>query len=193
MNLSDLIKLNNTPKAYGESMGFGEADAEEIPSGEMTEEGPAEEPADAGADEGYLEESYGDESYGDEYSEEGEEGEGQGLTDPYSDVEDSEKILVKNLRENMATFYNNREADLEKISSSNMVTSEYGDEINKVIENYKSSLQLYKDYLRDTFPNESTSRRVVSFLEYKALFNQMNKLLNNYFAKLGVEELSTEI
>ena len=74
-----------------------------------------------------------------------------------------------------------------------MVTSEYGDEINKVIENYKSSLQLYKDYLRDTFPNESTSRRVVSFLEYKALFNQMNKLLNNYFAKLGVEELSTEI
>ena len=160
----------------------------------MTEEGPAEEPADAGADEGYVEEeSYGDESYGDEYSEEGEEGEGQGLTDPYSDVEDSEKILVKNLRENMATFYNNREADLEKISSSNMVTSEYGDEINKVIENYKSSLQLYKDYLRDTFPNESTSRRVVSFLEYKALFNQMNKLLNNYFAKLGVEELSTEI
>ena len=187
MNLSDLIKLNNTPKAYGESMGFGEADAEEIPSGEMTEE------ADAGADEGYVEESYGDESYGDEYTEEGEEGEGQGLTDPYSDVEDSEKILVKNLRENMATFYNNREADLEKISSSNMVTSEYGDEINKVIENYKSSLQLYKDYLRDTFPNESTSRRVVSFLEYKALFNQMNKLLNNYFAKLGVEELSTEI
>lgn len=192
MNLSDLIKLNNTPKAYGESMGFGEADTEEIPSGEMTEEGPAEE-ADAGADEGYVEESYGDESYGDEYSEGGEEGEGQGLTDPYSDVEDSEKILVKNLRENMATFYNNREADLEKISSSNMVTSEYGDEINKVIENYKSSLQLYKDYLRDTFPNESTSRRVVSFLEYKALFNQMNKLLNNYFAKLGVEELSTEI
>ena len=173
MNLSDLIKLSNTPKAYGESMGFGEADAEEIPSGEMTEEGPAEE-ADAGTDEGYVEESYGDESYGDEYGQEGEEGEGQGLTDPYSDVEDSEKILVKNLRENM-------------------VTSEYGDEINKVIENYKSSLQLYKDYLRDTFPNESTSRRVVSFLEYKALFNQMNKLLNNYFAKLGVEELSTEI
>ena len=69
MNLSDLIKLNNTPKAYGETMGFGEADAEEIPSGEMTEEGPAEEPADAAGDEGYVEESYGDESYGDEESE----------------------------------------------------------------------------------------------------------------------------
>ena len=187
MNLSDLIKINNTPnKGIGESMGFGEADAEEIPTGEMTEEGPAE---DTGNEE-YVEEGYEEESYGDgEYAEEGEE---QGLTDPYEGIEDSEKTLVKNLRENMATFYNNREADLEKISSSNMVTSEYGDEIAKVIENYKSSLQLYKDYLRDTFPNESTSRRVVSFLEYKALFNQMNKLLNNYFAKLGVEEISTE-
>lgn len=189
MNLSDLIKMNNTSnKGIGESMGFGEADAEEIPTGEMTEEGPVE---DTGNEE-YVEEGYEEESYGDsEYSEEGEEQE-QGLTDPYEGIEDSEKTLVKNLRENMATFYNNREADLEKISSSNMVTSEYGDEIAKVIENYKSSLQLYKDYLRDTFPNESTSRRVVSFLEYKALFNQMNKLLNNYFAKLGVEEISTE-
>ena len=99
MNLSDLIKLNNTPKAYGESMGFGEADAEEIPSGEMTEEGPAEEPADAGADEGYVEESYGD-----EYSEGGEEGEGQGLTDPYSDVEDSEKILVRTILRLLNTY-----------------------------------------------------------------------------------------
>lgn len=157
--------------------GFGEE--EEIPSGEMNEEGPVEE-------EGSSEEEFSDEGGFDDYSEEGEGAEGE-IKDPLEEVDDSEKGLVADLRANMTTFYKSREADLEKILASNIGTSEYGDEVLSLIERYKDALTLFKEYLRNEYYEEATSRKVYSFIKYKGLFNTMNEQFNKFYRLLGAE------
>ncbi len=189
----DLLYGNTSSerKAYSESAnlkGYGEEeafDSSEVQGEDISvDETPQEEPMDNDAEMDSGDEFDTDDDFGDENGEE----EGKKVEDELNGVEDSEYSLVKTLRENMTTFYYNRENDLERVASSNLVTSEYGDEINVILEDYKSSLSLFKEYLRYTFKKESTSRKVNSFIEYKAIFNKMNRLLNEYFRKLNIQE-----
>lgn len=171
-------------QGYGEEEAFDSAEVqgEDIAVDDTPQDEPMDEGGDTGMDSG---DNFGsDDGFGDEGGDE----EGKKVEDELNGVEDSEYSLVKTLRENMTTFYYNRENDLERVASSNLVTSEYGDEINVILEDYKSSLSLFKEYLRDTFKKESTSRKVNSFIEYKAIFNKMNRLLNEYFRKLNIQE-----
>ena len=183
---ASLTKPKSVP--VGESFTFIDSgnfkafkEEEEIPSGEMDENGPVEE-----QEEPAQEESYSEDEFGGGYEEEGEENEGE-IKDPLAEVDDSEKGLVSDLRENMTTFYKSREADLEKILASNIGTSEYGDEVLSLIERYKDALTLFKEYLRNEYYEEATSRKVYSFIKYKGLFNTMNEQFNKFYRLLGAE------
>lgn len=186
---ASMTKPNSIP--VGESFNFIDSsnfkafkEEEEIPSGEMNEEGPVEEES---SDGGYEDEGgFSDDSFGDEYGSEEEGEEGQ-IKDPLEEVEDSEKGLVSDLRSNMTTFYKSREADLEKILASNIGTSEYGDEVVSLIERYKDALTLFKEYLRNEYYEEATSRKVYSFIKYKGLFNTMNEQFNKFYRLLGAD------
>lgn len=163
---------------------YGEADEGDIPTGEIDESGPVEEsPVDAGGGG-----DYDDSGYEDFTDETENEADADTIPDPLADVDDSEKSLVRDLRENMATFYRKREADLEKILSSNISSSEYGEDIEKLIDKYKTTLTLFKDHLREGFYEGSVVSKTLTFVEYKAVFNQLNKLLNKYFTELGSED-----
>lgn len=167
--------------------GFGEAGEDDIPSGELGEEGPVE---DTGDDMNFNDEGGGsddDYNFDDGENMDGEE-DGNTVKDPLQGIEDSEKSLVGDLRKNMSSFYKARENDLEKILSSNIGTSEYGKEVNDLIENYKTTLSLYETYLRNEYYKESTTNKIMSFVKYKSIFNRLNETLNQYFNLLGVQE-----
>lgn len=175
------------------SKAFGEEGEEDIPSGELGEEGPIEDSGDDGGSEDF---SGGDDSGGfddggyDDGGFDGEEGGEENenvVKDPLKDIDDSQKELVGDLRKNMSSFYKARENDLEKILSSNVGTSEYGKEVTDLIDNYKTTLSLYETYLRNEYYNESTTNKIMSFVKYKSIFNRLNENLNKYFELLGVE------
>lgn len=172
--------------------GFAEADETTgVPDGLQDEGAPSDNDgqdyADAadGNNDDYM---ISEDSYDNTESNE-EEGE---MPDPLANVDDSEKSLISKLRDNMAAFYRMRENDLDKILSSNIATSDNTDNIKAIIDKYKTSLELYKEYLRNGFNEDPTSSKVATFIEYKALFNTMNKALNEYFRDLGIDEISTE-
>lgn len=189
--MEEYLNINNNLKAFGESVSFpfsiiGLGEEDEIPSGELTEEGPADEPEDIGSEDTEDNMDFddsGEEDYG--FEDEGSDESNSQIEDPLKDVEDSDKSLVKNLRKNMATFYYSRESDLEKILSSNVATSDYGEEAMELIESYKSTLSLFEEYLRETFDTEATSRKVLSFVKYKSLFNRLNESFNKFFSLIG--------
>lgn len=173
---------------------FGEADEEDIPSGELGEDGPVEDTSDDTSedtgqeeDSGGFDDNFSDDGFGDD-SDTGEDGDQSKIKDPLADIEDSQKELVGDLRKNMSSFYKARENDLEKILSSNIGTSEYGKEVNELIENYKTTLSLYETYLRNEYYKESTTNKIMSFVKYKSIFNRLNENLNKFFELLGVED-----
>nr|DAR71432.1 MAG TPA: Permuted papain-like amidase enzyme, YaeF/YiiX, C92 family [Caudoviricetes sp.] len=190
----------NTPKALAKKVTFSEsllpfmeAEVEDIPSGDLQESGSDDglemedtggsddglgDDGGFGSDDGFSDDGFGDEN--------GEGSEGQ-LPDPLADVDDSEKTLVKDLRSNMATFYKERERELEELLSSNISSLDYSKELTELTERYKTTLGLLEEYLRSQFYNESTSTKVNTFIQYKGTFNSINKAINNIYEKLGVE------
>ena len=189
----------NTPKVLAKKVTFSEsllpfmeAEVEDIPSGDLQESGSDDgvEMEDTGGNDGLGDDGFGsddgfgnDDGFGDEN---GEGSEGQ-LPDPLADVDDSEKTLVKDLRSNMATFYKEREIELEELLSSNISSLDYSKELTELTERYKTTLGLLEEYLRSQFYNESTSTKVNTFIQYKGTFNSINKAINNIYEKLGVE------
>ena len=174
-----------TKVALAESFfGYGEDGEEDIPAEEpqeeSTEEGPIEDVSfdDGGFDDGGLDNSSGDTGDGENK-----------ITDPLTDVDDSEKALVSDTRKSMTIFYENRENDLERILSSNINVESIEDSeiLGDLINNYKETLSLFKEYLRNEYYEESTSRKIMSFIKYKSLFNQLNIGLNKYFKMIDEE------
>lgn len=107
----------------------------DIPTGELGPDGPVVE---EGGEEMEVSDDTGfdDTGFDDTEDEEGAEGE-EVIKDPMDNVEDSEKYLAKDLRAQITVFYDERQQELERISSSIIESSEegiYKDRKNKINE-----------------------------------------------------------
>ena len=193
-NTISILDLYNTTKAttanaesadISKLRAYSEAGEEEpdIPTGELGPDGPVEE---EGGEEMEVSDDTGfdDTGFDDTEDEEGAEGE-EVIKDPMDNVEDSEKYLAKDLRAQITVFYDERQQELERISSSNIESSEEGEALKKLVDRYKISFDTLKSYIKDEFDSEPLSTRIESFIQFKALFNTLNKGINALTRKIG--------
>lgn len=188
MELFDLIIKNSNLKA------FSEADDMGIPDGNLNDpnnvgfEGGDEPPqADTYVDDGggsYEDTGYQDDTY--QYDDTGDmSGE---PNDPFADVDDSEISLVQDLRENYAKLYNNQYSAYQKFQSENLDSTEFSKEFDTLKKQYKTTLNLLYKYIETKYNNESTTTRIMEFINFKEQFSVLAKTCNRLLDKLNSKE-----
>ena len=188
MELFDLIIKNSNLKA------FSEADDMGIPDGNLNDpnnvgfEGGDEPPqADTYVDDGgggYEDTGYQDDTY--QYDDTGDmPGE---PNDPFADVDDSEISLVQDLRENYAKLYNNQYSAYQKFQSENLDSTEFSKEFDTLKKQYKTTLNLLYKYIETKYNNESTTTRIMEFINFKEQFSVLAKTCNRLLDKLNSKE-----
>ena len=173
MELSDLLNYDFEA--------FKEDSLDEIPNGDINDMG------DTGSD---FSESMSDSEGGDQYGDYGngyddggfdENGEPR-ANDPFADVDDSEFSLISDLRENYAKLYNNQYISYNKLKSENYESSEYEKEFKVLIDMYKRTLNLLYVYISRKYKDESTTTKIMTFVEFKEKFvsitDECNRLID---------------
>lgn len=183
MNLVDFLNINSQ-QAFSEAKGFGEDD--EIPSGNLDEEGNEEpveeEPADDAGGEDTYDDQY-DDSQGDSNMEM------ENPEDNVNDVNDSNILLNSKLSTAFVTLYQNQKEELDKLRSSNLESSEFGAEFKVLIDEHQTTLEILYDYKTKKFETESTAGRMEMWIKYKSIFNNLSLQINNLLSKINEEEV----